>query len=1257
MPRPTPPPRSPFVRQLLAAAFALGLPLAVRAQSREPRPFDIPAGDAVVTLRTAAKSGGVQVMFVADTVLGVRTQPVRGSFSTGEALDRMLAGTGLVVVWDARAQAFSVGTAPLKPGASPEPRPRAASDSASPETSSAQTSIMKDTTRRSILAALLGLAATGTVADAQTTSASATASEAVVLSPFTVTTEQDTGYAATNTLAGTRLNTPVKDLGSSLSIYTKDFLNDIGATNANELLVYATGMEAAGAQGNFSGSGNDINADRIVGESSRARPQGATRTRGLAAPNFTRGFFPTEIPFDSYNSDTVTVNRGPNSILFGVGSPAGVIDGSPVRPSLNRNTNKLDTRFGNNASARVSLDLSRVLIPGKLAARVVALEDREEFNQRPAFEHKRRLYGAVTYEPTRSTSLRTNFEAGRTRANRPITVLPFNSVSPQWIAAGQPVFDWSFYDDPARNPAAAAQNAGNFIPPTMGFEQRSDQVAVIYAQPNSRAPDAAFRVVLPGGTTNAANTLRNTVFHPLVNRDSAADGINAVSTRNIGELTGVSWPGGQVPAGIKWQGFTDYSAFDFQDRLIDESSRQGDSFRAFNIAIEQRAWRDRIGIELAYDTQRYDTRAKNSFFSAQQVNNIRVETTATLPDGTRNPNLGRPFIIFGQANWSNNYSERAAWRVTPYLRYDFKDVSPRLGRWLGRHTLTGLYERNTVDSISYSHRLATAGPLADAISPNVEVFSRRPGLVVFLGDSVLGGKPLRLEPIRIPELTGGISFPATYFSAPAGSPAQGTITTATTSLVEINNGGNASREVIKSQAAVLQSYWLADHLVTMVGWRRDEDYFARQNIAFVPNLANPSDPGKVHYGFNDFSFARTPPPNAAKEITSYSAVLRWPNKLLRLPLGSELSGFVNVSENFTPTGGRVNAYNVPLASPEGETREFGFNFSTFSGKLSLRVNRFETKVVGQGGSTQAFGQATNNAVVQLASFWAVERNTNPHIDRSADIALLFSPLPANYAELNQYRVTGSAAQQNLAAAFTGLPGRSDTTDFTARGIEFEAVYNPTRNWRILANVARQESIQTNAYPGLKEFIGRMLPVWTQLGDRPRGNYPTGHVIGTPLPAGTETLMSWLRTNVLTPYATALATEGTVTAEQRKWRVNVVANYTFARASRLHGWSAGTGARWQDKIGIGYPASRAPDGSLVIDRANPYFSDPLLNIDSWIGYKRKIFSDRIEWRAQLNVRNVLGDDDPVPITVQPWGEVATTRLPPERRFYLTNTFSF
>ena len=74
--------------------------------------------------------------------------------------------------------------------------------------------------------------------------------EVVVLSPFVVSSETETGYQATSSLAGTRLNTNIKDIGAALSIYTKDFMQDIGASNAQDLLVYATGVEVAGANGN-----------------------------------------------------------------------------------------------------------------------------------------------------------------------------------------------------------------------------------------------------------------------------------------------------------------------------------------------------------------------------------------------------------------------------------------------------------------------------------------------------------------------------------------------------------------------------------------------------------------------------------------------------------------------------------------------------------------------------------------------------------------------------------------------------------------------------------------------------------------------------------------------------------------------------------------------------------------------------------------------------------------------------------------------
>jgi outer membrane receptor for ferric coprogen and ferric-rhodotorulic acid len=49
----------------------------------------------------------------------------------------------------------------------------------------------------------------------------ATAEAAVVLNPFVVNTSTETGYAATNTLDGSRLNTALRDTPAAISVFTK----------------------------------------------------------------------------------------------------------------------------------------------------------------------------------------------------------------------------------------------------------------------------------------------------------------------------------------------------------------------------------------------------------------------------------------------------------------------------------------------------------------------------------------------------------------------------------------------------------------------------------------------------------------------------------------------------------------------------------------------------------------------------------------------------------------------------------------------------------------------------------------------------------------------------------------------------------------------------------------------------------------------------------------------------------------------------
>ena len=145
--------------------------------------------------------------------------------------------------------------------------------------------------------------------------AASSGDETLVLSPFVVEATEDQGYAAKDTLAGTRVRTDLKDVASAITVVTAQFLRDTGAKNSADLLVYTPSTEVAGIRGNFSGvAGTTIYQENTISST--------TRVRGLDSADNTRDYFLTDIPWDGFNVGRVDLQRGPNSILFGIGSPA-----------------------------------------------------------------------------------------------------------------------------------------------------------------------------------------------------------------------------------------------------------------------------------------------------------------------------------------------------------------------------------------------------------------------------------------------------------------------------------------------------------------------------------------------------------------------------------------------------------------------------------------------------------------------------------------------------------------------------------------------------------------------------------------------------------------------------------------------------------------------------------------------------------------------------------------------------------------------
>ncbi len=136
------------------------------------------------------------------------------------------------------------------------------------------------------------------------------------LEPFEVSVPADpVGYTASSTLAGTRIRTELKDVGSAISVVSDQLLKDTGATDSQKLLTYTTGTEVGGVKGNF------------VGDKSKAQD----RRKRLAAKAAPRVVAPEPVPAPAAKGWSGNYNGSQNGVSFGYASPKGIV--APAAPA------------------------------------------------------------------------------------------------------------------------------------------------------------------------------------------------------------------------------------------------------------------------------------------------------------------------------------------------------------------------------------------------------------------------------------------------------------------------------------------------------------------------------------------------------------------------------------------------------------------------------------------------------------------------------------------------------------------------------------------------------------------------------------------------------------------------------------------------------------------------------------------------------------------------------------------------------------
>jgi len=600
---------------------------------------------------------------------------------------------------------------------------------------------------------MFAAASTGASLLAQTAPAPSPAApkddETLVLSPFEVNAEEDTGYAATQTLAGTRIRTDLKDVGSAITVVTKQFMQDVGATDNSTLLQYTPNAEVAGTRGTYAGLGNATSVD----ETNALRQPGANnRVRGLANADNTRDFFITDIPWDSYNVDRVDIQRGPNAILFGLGSPAGIVNASLNGASF-RNQGNVSYRIGSYGSQRASLDVNQALIKDVLAIRFDALYDATKYQQDPAFQDDKRFYGALRFDPklfgpSFHTSLKLKYENGDIKANRPRTTPPQDSITP-WF---RPVnldpnnLEGGMGKLPIPNGYTIGSAASTYSPwlgggvininqqqPGWFIDGASNQLYRIYGgYVNTGALNASG---VPQGASNAIIGQRyGDVFTALTNFNSYAT--NA-------KLTNYQY--GQY----RNRSLTDPTVFNFYDKLIDgDTKNEWEGWDAYNVDLSQTAYDDRLGVQFNYDRQKYHRGGQallgNPALDIDILQNF--QDYATGPTNTANPNVananyGRPFVAGGPGRGNSYESDREYFRGSLFGELRARDFmkSDFWAKLIGKHRFNGIYsdEDYKVETRNWQMYANSAAYASYKLQGNPDgIINLPPTAVIYLGPSL-----------------------------------------------------------------------------------------------------------------------------------------------------------------------------------------------------------------------------------------------------------------------------------------------------------------------------------------------------------------------------------------------------------------------------------------------------------------------------------------------------------------------------------------
>ena len=982
----------------------------------------------------------------------------------------------------------------------------------------------------------------------------------VQLSPFEVTTNKDTGFAASSSMAGGRLATDLRDTPVSYSVITRDFIDALNLTDLESAADWTTSSAIYPDNGQNLFFANPI--------------QYTTRGTGSGRPQ--RNFFPQFNNGDSYNLERYDFGRGPNSILFGNGSLAGLSSSTTKRAQTGKPSRQLQFQVGSWDNFRSTIDVNQP-INDKLAVRVAGLWQDAGGWRLKDFDKRKAAFLTTTFKPFRGGELRLEGEYGTNSRQSGATFL--NDRFSGWN--GIDVFDRpaALATLPANSAARGIDRRGanylvylQFEKPTTIFNFQNEPITRAGGS-NADTPIGGFTY----GTGPSYNTNGANLYHEInvpANRFAIAE--SRSQYRTPGEEFTMS-PDEPVLAQR------------FKDLQLTYTQRLGNLY-----------------FELAGDINR--TAAIVHGEPNRGLTDTYIDINRVLPDGSPNPNFLKPYADARPIKIYRQYAEGNFRGAVAYV-------------WptrFGHFTLNSLSGRNHAQN-EQDHRYLSVARGADQKfwaygfqQVRVRRYwdrTSRPGVAIAnLPITYFDPNTNTTETIR----------PIWAIEALRRDTNRIDTNKATYSLASLNAKFFQGRWIVLG-AVRRDSYrfgtnqqinggdypatWPATHRILRPSAPTNYatltyqavDAQGRPSGDSLPADIRPRDNNSVRlpqYANIPFRDDFDPPPVVGTKITrSIGTVLH---------LKSWFKPAFNFAETFNPPGAIVRIDGRQLEPTVATGMDFSVRMELFDNKLNLNFTHYRTEEI------------------------------NSQIPQDG---------PGFFNTLYDANVVGdtSATGRNI-RGLGRLPTQyRDTRARTGDGFEIEVVYNPNRALRLTANVGLPRVYETDGNPDVREYIDRNAALFRQIATDAGVLIGTDNVarVDESIPINQR---SSDVNGARDAYNNIYSFRSNIVDKKRLIQdqpiVNAFADYTI-QSGRLKGLRLGTGARYRGKQIFW---SKVED--TIVNPANPrlaiddptkdaytpaYSPEGYIIVTGTVGYAFRLKNRQVQ--ANLVVNNLLNDRGP------------------------------